>query len=183
MTTFLLFFFFASFFSCPCLGVCLARSHIPSPSLPAQTPCGVPFPRCGTGHNGVAHTFAKLIKCSGDRESQPRLRKAAAAAPPRFPLPGPRGRVSRRLPVTEPRLPLTGSGSNRGPSNGKCHGTLRGMCMGRLWESFVLSRSSAEGQQLSQKVMWLSCWLVCHFEQLLSDIIMTNPVLTAWDRL
>ena len=127
MTTFLLF-YFSSFLSCPCLGVRLAGSHIPSPSLPAQTPCGVPFPRCGTRHNGVTHTFAKLIKCGGDRESQPRLREAAAAAPPRFPLPGPRGRVSQRLPVTEPQLPLTGPGSNRGRSNGKCHGTLGGMC-------------------------------------------------------
>jgi len=46
-----------------------------------------------------------------------------------------------------------------------------------------LSQSSGEGQPCSQKVMWLSCWLVCHFEQLLSDIVMTNPVLTAWNRL
>lgn len=46
-----------------------------------------------------------------------------------------------------------------------------------------LSQSSHEGQHCCQKVMQLTCWLVCHFEQLLSDIIMTNPVLTAWNRL
>lgn len=59
----------------------------------------------------------------------------------------------------------------------RCRAAHRGL----VWS--YLSQSSGEGQPCSQKVMWLSCWLVCHFQQLLSDIIMTNPVLTAWNRL
>lgn len=55
----------------------------------------------------ATHTFAKLIKCGGDRESQPRLwRQERLPSHTQFPFPGPRGGVSQRLPVTEPRLPL-----------------------------------------------------------------------------
>lgn len=98
-----------SFRSCPCLCVLLAKSHIPSPPLPAQTPFGGPsFPTAALGITCHTH-ICKPNQVWKGQGVPAQLRKAAAATAadslPRAPEVG----VSGWLPVTEPQLPHPGT--------------------------------------------------------------------------
>lgn len=131
----------------PLLLPLLAKSHIPALPLPAQTPFGGPsLPAVALGITCDTHICKTNQLWKGQRVPA-QASKGNGCNSSQFPFPCPRGGASRRLPVTELQLPLTGMWSNSGPSNGKCHRTLHAVaCAGRLWEPFVLSQSSAEGQ-------------------------------------
>lgn len=136
------------FRSCPCLRVLWAKSHIPSLPLPAQTPFGGPtFPTAALGITCNTH-ICKTNQVWKGQGVPAQLRKAAAATE-QIPFLGPPGWgwAGDRLSPSPSCLshPDCEATEALATENATGHSGLRHV-RGGLWEAFVLSQSSAEGQ-------------------------------------
>lgn len=114
-----------SFLSCPCLGILLAKSRIPPPPLPGQTPFGGPsFPAALLGTTCDTHICKTNQVWRGQGVPAQALEAGAAAQPHAVPFPWPQGWGEPATPCNWAPAAPHGPGSNTRPSNGKCHLTL-----------------------------------------------------------
>lgn len=139
--------FFSLLPSCPCLCVLLAKSHIPSLPLPAQTPFGGPsFPAVALGITRDTH-ICKTNQLWRGQGVPAQAQKGSGHHSSQFlslaPEVGWAGNSLSLIPSC-PSLDCEATEA-LATENATGHSTRRHV-PGYLWEPCVLSQSSAEGQ-------------------------------------